>query len=309
MNNSISTRVALVGGGPACCTAAIQLTRAGIECLLISDEIGGKIRNANLIENLLGFPNGISGEEFVKLVKKQLRQLDVQYVTRKAEKIEYNEKRFVINTSKEEIISEYLIVGTGSIPKKLHLEGEEELFSKNKLFYENYNARNHVKGKNVVIIGSGDVAYDYALNLSDSAENISIIQRSKISKSIPVLQVRVRKQENISVLVGITLNKMKLEGKKIIINAKKNDKSIPIFAEFVIVAIGREPDLNILSKDLLNSYEEKTELPFLHFIGDVKRRNYRQVSIAMGDGMDTAMEIVKKITAEEGYHGTSGEIW
>ena len=105
MKDKLETVVALIGGGPACVTAAMQLTRAGLDNLLITDEIGGKIRNANLIENLLGFPKGISGEDYVQLLKQQIRKQNVEYVTRTVKSVEYknigmNVFRFLIETNK-----------------------------------------------------------------------------------------------------------------------------------------------------------------------------------------------------------------
>ncbi len=56
MKNKSETKIALIGGGPACATAAVQFLRFGHEVTLITKEIGGTVRNANLIENLIGFP-------------------------------------------------------------------------------------------------------------------------------------------------------------------------------------------------------------------------------------------------------------
>jgi thioredoxin reductase (NADPH) len=314
MTEKKETVVALIGGGPACVTAAIQLTRAGLDNLLISDELGGKIRNANLVENLLGYPKGIDGEDLVQLIKQQTRKHNVIFLKRTVKFVEYknvgtNAFRFVITTDKEQIQSKYLIVGTGSKPKKLGIYGEEEAFAQKKLFYENYEARKHVKEKNVIIVGGGDTAYDYALNIKDSASNISIVQRSRISKSIPILQTRAQKEENIKIISGVTLNKIKLDGKIPMIDAKRDDRMLPLIGDVIIVAIGREPNLDIISEKLLEVYEGKSENSKLYFVGDVKKDNYRQVSIAMGDGMKAAMEIVKEVTIEESYHGASREIW
>lgn len=314
MAEKIETVVALIGGGPACVTAAIQLRRAGLDNLLITDELGGKIRNAYLIENLLGFPKGVSGEDFVQFLKQQVRKQDVNYIKRVVKLVEYknigtNAFRFVITTDKEQVQSKYLIVGTGSKPKKLEIDGEEEAYSKKRLFYENYEARKHVKEKNVIIIGGGDTAYDYALNIKDSASNISIIQRSSISKSIPILQTRAQREENINILSGVDLNKIKFDGKTIMLDAKKKDRILPVIGDIIIVAIGREPNLEIISEKILEVYEGKSDNPYLYFVGDVRKDNYRQVSIAMGDGMRAAMEIVKEVTIEESYHGASREIW
>ena len=309
MGDEIYTEVAIIGGGPAGCTAAIQLLRNGIDVRLISDDIGGKIKNANLIENLLGFPRGISGEEYVKILKQQFNQFKIPMIKDTVEEIKQFRERFIIRTSKHKIICKYTIVATGSIPIKMNIFNEEEAFNKKKLFYENYEARNNVKGKTVFIIGSGDTAYDYAMNLKDSALHITIIQRSQKAKSIVILQERVSRQTNISVLTNLIPEKIRFEGNKIILTAKRDDKSIPLMGDLVLVAIGREPNLSMLSPELLNAYERDEFIPNIYYVGDVKKGNYRQVSIAIGDGMTAAMKIVENITGEESNYGIIREIW
>ena len=65
--------VAIIGAGPSGIATAIQLKRYGIEPVILEkEEIGGVLKNANLVENYPGFPDGISGPELVKLFKKQV---------------------------------------------------------------------------------------------------------------------------------------------------------------------------------------------------------------------------------------------
>jgi len=71
--------VVIIGAGPAGISAAIQLKRYGIEpTLLEKEEIGGLLKNANLVENYPGFPNGVPGPELVKLFKKQLENAQIK---------------------------------------------------------------------------------------------------------------------------------------------------------------------------------------------------------------------------------------
>ncbi|MHA1954166.1 MAG: NAD(P)/FAD-dependent oxidoreductase [Candidatus Heimdallarchaeaceae archaeon] len=309
MTKKILTYVALVGGGPACATAAIQLKRSGIEVLIVTEKIGGTIRNANLVENLAGFPKGISGEEYVTLMEEQLEYSSIPIVKDRVNSISKANDRYIILTEESEILSDYLIIGTGSKPCKLNIKGEDEAFNMNKLYYEIYNAKADAKGKKITVIGSGDVAYDYSLNLSKVAKKITIVQRTEKTKSLPILQRRIEEENKINIMTNKIPYEIFMENEKVIL-ATKTDKEISeIQSDLVIVAVGREPNIEFLSEDLKEEHEIQKDESNLYFIGDVKKGNYRQVSIAMGDGMNVAMEIVKKLSRKEDYDGAPRQVW
>ncbi len=309
MKNKLITKVVLIGGGPACATAAIQLIRSGIEIILVSKEIGGTIKNANLVENLIGYPEGVVGLDFAKSFQLQLIKAGVSTVLEEVLSVEQTGNKYTTKTAETEIISEYLFIGTGSIPKKLDVEGEEESFLKGKLFYEIYNAKQFTDKKDIGIIGNGDVAYDYALNLQNIANKTSIIRRNDKTSSLPILQERVKNAENIVVHNKLVIKKILLKDDKIILEMDEDGNSITIIKDLVLVAIGRKPNCDFLSDDLISEYNNPKADSRLYFIGDVNKNNFRQVSIAMGDGMKVAMETVKKITEKEGYHGASRKVW
>ena len=295
MKENKKTRIVLIGGGPACVTAAIQLSRSGMKPILLSENIGGTIENANLIENLLGFPEGISGEDYVTLIQKQLEKNDVQVILEEVEKVTLLKNEYKILTSKSRILAEYVIIGTGSKPKKLNIKGEEEAWEKNMLFYEIFNLKSRIIADNkITIIGSGDVAYDYALNLCNSTNLITIIQRQQKTKSLPVLQERVREQENITFLKDREPMKVEMEDDEIILTILNEGREEQITSSYLLVAIGREPNISFLDSKLVQQYENPKDDSGLYFVGDVKLGNFRQVSISMGDGMKAAMEIIKK---------------
>ncbi|MBY9000697.1 MAG: NAD(P)/FAD-dependent oxidoreductase [Candidatus Heimdallarchaeota archaeon] len=309
MKNKIITKVALIGGGPACATAAIQLFRSGIEIILISKEIGGTIKNANLVENLIGYPEGVVGREFAKSFRLQLTKVGVPVILEEVLTVEQVTNNYSIKTAETEIISEYLIIGTGSFPMKLDVEGEKESFLNGKLFYEVFNIKQLTDKKDIGIIGSGDVAYDYALNLQDAANKISIIHRTDKTSSLPILQKRVKNANNIVVFKNHVVKKLVLKDDKIILEVEEDGKRITMIKDLVLVAIGRKPNYDFLSVDLISEYNDPKVDSKLKFVGDVTKNNFRQVSIAMGDGMKVAMETVKRITEKEGYHGTFRQVW
>jgi thioredoxin reductase (NADPH) len=309
VGNNVQTTVALIGGGPACVTTAIQLNRFGIDIRLIAEEIGGTIRNANLVENLVGFPEGIKGMDFVNLIKAHLLNNKIPYIGEKVKSVEYDKTTFKIKTANKEIHSKFLVVGTGSIAKKLNIDGEKEAFEQNKLYYEVYNVKMHSQSKSVLIIGSGDVAYDYALNLANNANDITIIQRTSKTKSLPILQKRVKNQKKIRIVKNREIIEIVPEKNKVTLLTKMEDMTIPMEADIILVAIGREPNIDFLSDELKDENFNPTKNNRIYFVGDAKKGNYRQVSIAMGDGMKAAMEIDKRLSLEEDTDGTHSQIW
>ena len=298
--------VCLIGGGPACASAAIGLKRSGKEILLISENIGGLIKNANLIENLLGFPKGIRGEELVHLIKNQLDQNHVAILNEKVRKVEKNDDSFLITTQTREIKAKKIIIGTGTNPNKLNIEGEEEAFASKKLFYDVYDLLPFAQDKHIAIVGSGDAAYDYALNLCRKAKVVTIVQKGEKSKGLSLLLERAKSKANINVVTGVDLQKIKIVdfchsrecgNPELMVFLdpcfRRDDKlGKGISSDYILVAIGRKPNIDFLSDELQKEFYNPKHESQIYFIGDVKNANFRQVAIAMGDGVRVAMEIV-----------------
>ncbi|MCP4761181.1 MAG: NAD(P)/FAD-dependent oxidoreductase [archaeon] len=298
----IKTQVALIGGGPACISAAIQLIRSNIEILLISKNIGGNIQNANLIENLLGFPKGISGEEFISLLKEQVMEKKIPILKKNVSEIDRINKIYKIKTNFEEIEAKFVIIGTGTKPIKLGIPDEQNAFQKKKLFYNVYNLIPISINKDVIIIGSGDAAYDYGINLSKEANSISIIQRNATAKCLKILEKRVKKIPNIKILKEKSVEKIRIINDSVELEIKSNELKEIIKTNLVLVAIGRTPKLEFLSNTLKDEFYnqniERSEKENIYFVGDVKNGNFRQVAIAMGDGVQSAMKIINEISME-----------
>ncbi|MCK4224556.1 MAG: NAD(P)/FAD-dependent oxidoreductase [candidate division Zixibacteria bacterium] len=287
--------VVIIGAGPAGIATAIQLKRYNIEPVLLEqEEIGGLLRNANLVENYPGFPEGIGGLDLVGLFKKQLENAGVTVTFERVLEIDYKDKVFFTKTNRKVFTSATIVIATGTKPKKFSdLPISDDI--KDRIFYEIYPIRG-IKNKRIAIIGAGDAAFDYALNLSFKNEVI-ILNKSKRTKCIPVLRERCMKSENISYLPDVSLREINNEHSKVILTCIHNgsQEKMQIDTDYLIFAMGRVPCLNILGGELKRSYETLRKANKLYMVGDVKNGIYRQTAICVGDGLKAAMEIFRNM--------------
>lgn len=278
------TSVIIIGAGPSGIACAIQLKRFNIDTIIFEKEsIGGLIKNANLIENYPGFPNGITGKKYIQLLKKQVINNDLEIITEKTQTVNYSNHKFEVKSDKKEYFSEYLVVASGTKPIV------PDIYVSNlgdKIFTEIYKVGN-IKNKKVAIVGAGDCAFDYALNLS-SENKVSIFNRSKKIKALQILQERVFTGKNVRYFANSMLTDVTVINNKIELSINNTKK---MSFDFLLIAVGREPNLDFIGRQTLNN-------PNLIQIGDVKNGLFRQISISIGDGINAAMKINRLITKD-----------
>jgi len=301
MGNKIEkvTKIAIIGGGPAGISASIQLMRGGFDFILISENLGGTIRNANRIENLVGFPTSITGEEFVQLMKQQIEALNIPYLQEKVLSLQRLKKKYEIQCISHRIESDFVIVATGTTPRTLNIEGEKEAVAQGFLYYEISSLPKKCSDKSILIIGSGDIAYDYALHLQSYAKSIMILQRSRCSNALILLQQRATNAPNIKILKEKTVSQIKITSNMVQCMLESLEGIEIINIDVIVVAIGRNPNTSILSQELLGEWHANHKNETLHFVGDVHTGIFRQISIAIGEGMKAAMETGQIIQNQE----------
>lgn len=294
------TKVAIIGAGPAGISCAVQLKRGGIDFLLFEkNQTGGLLRNANYVENYLGFDNGVSGMELVKKFRKNLENFDISPILSEVKKVVFADKLFHIETTKGLFTSEALVVSCGTRPKKLDVPLDNSF--NGEIFYEIADLdKKSFSDKTVAIIGAGDAAFDYAINLVNNyhVPKVVILNRNEKAKCIPLLEERALKFEQIRLLNNIQIENIEEINEKIVLYCMKTnnhyDKSI-INTDCILAAIGRESCGDFLCDEILNDSAELQQEGLLYFIGDATNDIYRQTSIAVGEGIKAAMQISEKI--------------
>jgi len=281
----------IVGAGPAGIACSIQLMRYGIKPILFEKEaVGGLIRNANCVENYPGFPQGIRGTELADLLNNHLKYCNIEPLYENVKKCEWVDNRFVITSDIQEIIAKVLVIASGTMPFK-NLGFQISDLIKEKIYYEVYPILN-VRGKKIAVIGSGDAAFDYALNLSQK-NDILLLNRNETVKCLPLLWEQIKNSEHITYHSSVQLENITRKADMLILSIR--NKNQPSFYEMtvdcIVPAIGREPCLNFLSKNLIVNQENLEKTGRLHFIGDVRNGLFRQIAISNGDGVKAAMQI------------------
>ena len=291
-------KVAIVGAGPAGVAAAIQFHRYGISPLLFEkDEVGGLLRNANLVENYPGFPGGISGLELVRRIAQHLKEMAVHVIPETVIQVDIEGDLFRIDTSVQRYDTQYLVVASGTKPKK---PGSPVIppCIQHRVHYE-VTQLLHVKGKKVVIIGAGDAAFDYALNLSHENE-VVIINRGTAVKCNPLLWNRAQAMPMVSYYSQVAITRILEAGEEDPLNqvCVVSENGLKFWADFIIFAIGREPQLDFMSDNLKLRQAELIADGKLYFVGDVKNEIFRQTAISVGDGVLAAMKITRSLMGE-----------
>ena len=99
--------VIIIGAGPAGLATAIQLKRYGVHPLLFErEQTGGLLRNANLVENYPGFPQGISGLDLVNLFIRQAQNLSIDVTYEEVIELVYDQGIFQARTARQSYASQ-----------------------------------------------------------------------------------------------------------------------------------------------------------------------------------------------------------
>lgn len=283
-------KIAIIGAGPAGITSAMQLKRFGFAPIIFEKATpGGLIHNANIVENYPGIGRRIRGVELAKKFKKILKYFKIKLIKQKVEKLEIKEGKFLISTLTNTYQSDIVIIASGTKPKELeNVEISKE--AKRRLFYHIYPKLISKRGKEIGIVGSGDIAFDYALNLSRNNDIFLFIKPPHTC--LQSLFEATSRNRRINIFENKVITKITSEVNKLNLEMKDGSNFL---LDYLLVAVGRLPNLDFLSKGLLSNVPLLEKEGRIYFVGDVIRGNLRQLSIAVGDGMLAAMKIYQLV--------------
>jgi thioredoxin reductase (NADPH) len=172
--------VVIIGAGPAGLAAAVYGASEGLSTLLVESEApGGQAGQSSLIENYLGFPKGLSGNDLARRASAQAERLGAEIlVPGTVSHLERKDPFTVIHLEDgSEITSKALIIASGVAYRTLTAEGLDPLIGAG-VYYgtSNIEASNH-RGQPMFVVGGGNSAGQAALFLSRFTDSVTILIR------------------------------------------------------------------------------------------------------------------------------------
>ena len=295
----------IIGAGPAGLTAAIYASRARLDMLLLEDKVvGGQVKNSYTVENYPGFKK-VSGSELADLMQQQAEELGANIEEFDIiENVKFDGDEKIVETEEYIYKPKAVIIATGASPKKLPVRNEEKFAGKG-IHYCAVCDGAMYQNKIIGIVGGGNTALEEALFLTNFAKKVYLIRRYDYFRGEKAVIEEVENNEKIEILYNEDL--IAVEGdifvEKGIIKNTITGEEKEIELEAVFGSIGHEPMIDLF-KDYIDISEGnyiitdenmRTNIPGVYAVGDVREKEYRQITTAVADGKIAALEAEKYI--------------
>jgi thioredoxin reductase (NADPH) len=302
----------IIGGGPAGLSAGIYGVRAELKTLIIESQLpGGQIATAGLVENYLGFPEGIVGMKLAENFKLQAEKAGVQIHTmERVEEVKRKNNEFLIKTDLDKYLGKTMIVATGLRHLKLGVPGEKEFTGKGVSYCFTCDGP-LFKGKKVIVVGSGTSAVEAALYLKGLTKDVKMVMKAENYTTTEKIQRTRMEKSGIEVIPSTKV--LEIYGNQLVEGVKvknlKNGEERNIETQGVFVEIGKAPNTAFLKSlglemdtkgYIVVDDQQMTNIPGVFAAGDVTTTKVKQVSVAVAQGAIAALQAYKYL--KEGEH-------
>ncbi|APQ96188.1 thioredoxin-disulfide reductase [Clostridium botulinum] len=295
----------IIGAGPAGLSAAIYAARAKLNMILIENGIiGGQVRSSYTVENYPGFKK-IEGNRLADLMQEQATDLGATIDEfDMVEKIQLNNNEKIVETSEYIYKPTVLIISTGATARKLPIPSEGK-FSGKGIHYCAICDGAMYEGKTVGVIGGGNAALEEALFLTKFASKVYMIRRYDYFKGEKATLEEVENNSKIEILYNwdlVDVYGSNFVDKALIKNVKtKEEKELKLDGVFGF--IGSEPKtelfkeyISLTPKGYIKTNENmETNIKGVYAAGDVREKQFRQITTAVADGTIAALAAEKYI--------------
>jgi len=320
--------VIIVGAGPAGLAAAVYAASEGLDSLLIETEApGGQAGSSSKIENYLGFPTGVSGQELASRAIHQAQKFGAKMmVSRSVTKLNCERRpyRLVLDDGAE-LSARAVIIATGAQYNKPSIANLKKFEGQGVYYGATYMESQLCEGEDVIVVGGGNSAGQAAVFLSQGARRVHMLVRSGgLAETMSRYLIR-RIEENPEIDLQINSQIISMDGESHLecvtwINKVTGAKTVKNIRHVFImtgasprtdwlrgclvlddkgfVMTGRDLDGRQGAWTLARAPQMlETSLPGVFAVGDVRSGNVKRVASAVGEGA-ISVQMVHRNLAE-----------
>jgi len=321
MTNIVSTRLLILGSGPAGLTAAIYAARAGMSPIVVQGiQPGGQMTTTTDVENYPGFRDVIQGPWLMEEMQAQAEHVGTKVLWDHITKVDLTRRPFRLTGDGGTIYSaDALIIATGAQAKWLGLPSEEHMKGKGASACATCDGFFY-RGKKVAVIGGGNTAVEEALYMTNHTHDVTLIHRRDSFRAEKILQDRLFAHPNVKVIWNSEVAEFVSGGEpETLVGLDLRDTvtgaTQRIDVDGAFVAIGHKPATELFADALeldsdgyiaVEPGSTRTSIPGVFACGDVMDKIYRQAVTAAGTGCMAALDVEKFLAAEE-YEAIAAE--
>jgi thioredoxin reductase len=289
--------VLIVGSGPAGTSAAIYAASEGLDTLLIdaAPAPGGQAKMSNRIENVFGFPSGITGKQLTAMGLEQAQRMGTEtHLGVRVEAIAYDPAtglKEVQLSSGQTVLARSVIIASGVQFKHLDFPGSE---CTDVVYGDSASLKARASGQAVVLVGAANSSGQAAVDLATSDSQVTILIRkgSIRDKMSAYLALELESDPRVSVVTGeVARAELDATGK---LEALVLKDGRVLDADACGIFIGSEPQLDwvdvatdehgYIRVGEAGARTLETSIPGVFAAGDVRSGSLRRVIMAAADG-------------------------
>ena len=308
--------IVVIGSGPAGLAAGVYAGSEGYKCVVVEKAApGGQAGSSPKIENYLGFPAGISGDDLTRRAVSQAKKFGVEIISaQEAKKVSVRDSyRIVELADGSELICHTVLIATGATFRVLKMRGAGPLTGAGVYYGAAYTEALNYKDQDVFVVGGANSAAQGAIYLSRFARQVTVFIRGPEPTASQYLVDAMKENEKINLMVNTDLLEVEGENKleKIIVknNITKEKQTFDAAALFVFIGVRpqsqlvadlverNEKEYIFTGSDLMvenkpprgwnldrQPYLFETNVPGIFAAGDVRYGTSHRVAAAAGEG-------------------------
>jgi len=298
----------ITGAGPAGLAAAIYAARAELNFIVLEKEImsGGQIINTYEVDNYPGLYH-MGGFDLAMKFREHADALGASFVTGEVEKIdEISGGKKITCKDGTEYETKTVIISGGAKHRKLEVPGEDALAGSGVSYCATCDGA-FFRGKEVAVVGGGDVAVEDALFLARLCKKVYVIHRRDSFRAAKTLVSRLVSTENVEIIYDSVVKEIqgKFKVESLALVNKKTAEERTVSLDGVFIAVGMLPEtkpyeglVELDGAGYIKADETGiTSCPGVFAAGDIRTKELRQVVTAASDGAN-AVQSVERYLAE-----------